>query len=54
MHALKTGINTDKFTTFWCFRKGFITHSFANDPCTLPSSERKYTRTTDSKTHENV
>ena len=37
MHALKTGLHTDKFATFGCFRKGFITHPFANDPCTLAS-----------------
>ena len=25
MHALKTGLNEDKFATFWMFPKGFIT-----------------------------
>ena len=28
MHALKTGLNADKFATYWMFRKGFITHLF--------------------------
>ena len=28
MHALKTGLNADKFVDFGCFRKGFITRSF--------------------------
>ena len=34
MHELKTGLNADKFATFWMFP---ITHSFSsvNDPCTL-------------------
>ena len=29
MHALKTGLNADKFATFGCFQKGFITHLFS-------------------------
>ena len=32
MHKLKTGLYADKFATFGCLGKGFITHSFANDP----------------------
>ena len=44
MHALKTGLNEDKFATFWMFPKGFITHSFCKWPLyTLEAAERKYT-----------
>ena len=32
MHVLKTGLNANKFATFGCFRKGFITLRVANDP----------------------
>ena len=32
MHALKTGLNADKFATFWMYPKRFY-HSF--DPYTL-------------------
>ena len=28
MHALKTGLNADKFATLWMFPKGFLTHPF--------------------------
>ena len=44
MHVRKTGLNADKFATFWSFRKGFIIHSFCKWPLyTLESAERKYT-----------
>ena len=28
MHELKTGLNADKFATFWMFTKSFVSHSF--------------------------
>ena len=28
MHALNTGLDADKFATFWMFLKGFSTHLF--------------------------
>ena len=40
MHALKTGLNEDKFATFWMFPKGFITHL---PLYTLEAAERKHT-----------
>ena len=42
MHVLKTGLNTDKFTPFGCFRNGFITHSL----CKTLAAERKITKHT--------
>ena len=35
MHTLKTGLNADKFATFWMFPKRFSLIRFANDPYTL-------------------
>ena len=36
MHALKTGLNTDKFATFLdVLEKVLLLIRFANDPCTL-------------------
>ena len=36
MHALKTGLNADKFATFWMFPKKVSSLiRFANDPYTL-------------------
>ena len=42
MHALKTGLNTDKFATFWMFPKRFY-HSFVLQMTliTLQPTERK-------------
>ena len=48
MHALKTGLNADKFVTFWMFPKRFY-HSFVFD--TLEVAERKYSCAI-SKTYE--
>ena len=53
MHALKTGLNADKFATFWMFPKRFYHSSFCKWPLyTLEAAERKCLR--DFETHENV
>ena len=44
MHALKTGLNADKFATFWMFPKRFYHSSFRKWPLyTLEAAERKHT-----------
>ena len=35
MHELKTGLNADKFATFWMFPKRLSLIRFANGPHTL-------------------
>ena len=46
MHALKSGLNIDKFATFWMFPERFY-HSFVLQwpSYTLEAAERKYTST---------
>ena len=46
MHALTTGLDADKFATFWMFLKGFIAHLFCKWPLHTPeAAEHKYTCT---------
>ena len=44
MHALKTGLNADKFATFWMFPKRFYHSSCCKCALFRPeAAERKYT-----------